>query len=315
MSDVQLLWRGHDGRTWDWLSGEQGVLAGRGVSGLLFPDFEQVMADAQTGGRWQGMRARARKLDVKLQIGDNIASLVPPVFEPEHPFYPNLGASLARDTYRRGGRWRELDRNVRLSLLPTKPGVLSCITPEGKRTITLVVSSVTDTMQTWSDLRGFHEYDVEFLSESPYWSGEDVTFSLSVTTESEKNYYGGGKGTKGAPFYLSDGMQLTGQPILNPGDVEAWPVWELTGPGKFIVSVGQYATATKLLVEGETLIIDTAQRRVTDPSGVTAWARLESRSFAPIPAGESSDVSVKAVDTGSGAAALMRFTPQFMGAY
>lgn len=311
MSDVRLEWRAHDGSRWDWLSGENGVLAGRGLSGLLFPQFDQLMSDTQAGGRWQGLRPRPRKITVKLQVGDNISSLNPEPFSAPDDFFPNRGASIARDSYRRGARWRELDRAVRASLLPTRVGTLACITPEGERTINLIVDSVTDTVSMWPDIRGFQEYDVDFTSESAYWSGGEIRFTVGLAQSSGVDYYGG----RGPDFTLSQGVQLQGQPVQNPGDVEAWPVWELTGPGQFSVGVGATQTVTKALTDGEKLVIDTAARTVLNTSGVSAWGRLQSRGFAPIPAGMSSDVVVTAVDATSRSSAVMTFRPQFMGAY
>ena len=309
-SDVRLEWRAHDGTVWDWLSGADGVLAGRGLSGLLFPEFEQGMADAQTGGRWQGFRGRPRKISVKLQVGDNTASLHPPAFPPEDTFFPKLGKWIARDSYRRGADWRELDRSFRQSLLPTKVGTLACITPEGERTIPLIVDSVTDTIETWSDIRGFQEYDVDFTSESPFWSGTPVVFEVAAQAKTEVDYYQG----RGPTFVLSEGVKLTGTSIANPGDVEAWPVWSLTGPGQFTIGVGNVATVTKTLTAGEKLTIDTGARTVLDESGASAWSRLQSRGFAPIPAGTSSDVVVTTVDTSSASKVSMSFAPQYMGA-
>lgn len=294
-TDVKLLWRAADGSEWDWMSGADGVIAGRGIQGVLFPDFDQRMSETRSGARWAGVRWKPRKVQVTMQVGDNVGSVV----------------AGAGDAYRRGARWRDLDRRFRGSLNPMEPGTLVCQTPEGERSIQLLTDGVGDKTEAWPDIRGWQEYDVDFTAESALWSGTPVNISIPYSAGGSQDYYRG----KGPNFLISEGTVQSSRTVQNPGDAPAWPVWTISGPGQFTVGVGEHVTVTAPLGADETLVIDTEKRSVTDGTGASAWGRLVSRDFAQIPRGSSSDVVVSAVDASAGSSVSMTIVPQFLGAY
>lgn len=76
----------------------------------------------------------------------------------------------------------------------------------------------------------------------------------------------------GAPFLspfikVSSGQVLGVTDIVNPGDVDGWPVWTITGPGGAVtatnVTTGAEFTITFPLGVGEQIVIDTSTTRPT----------------------------------------------------
>lgn len=294
-TDVRLVWRAADGSEWDWMRGTEGVIAGRGIQGLLFPEFEQRMSETRSGARWSGVRWKPRKVQVKMQVGDNVGSVL----------------RRDGDAYRRGGAWRDLDRRFRSSINPVEPGELVCITPEGERSMRLLTDGVDEKAEAWPDIRGFMEYDVDFTAESALWSGAPVTISIPYSSGGGQDYYQ----SKGPNFLISEGTVQAAQTVQNPGDAPAWPVWTISGPGQFTVGVGDKVTVTETLGADEVLVIDTEKRSVTDGTGASAWDRLVSRNFPQIPRGSASNVVVTAVDASAGSSVSMTIVPKFLGAY
>lgn len=294
-TDVRLTWYAADGSVWEWMDGTQSVTLGRNASGLLFPQVDQRFTDGRSGARWHGPRYKPADISVTLQVGD----LAGAAWIDEH------------GVARRGAEWREVDSAVRRSLHPGRAGKLVCTTHQGTRHIHLIPTDVGDKMDMWPDIRGLIEYDVDFQSESPFWMGEPVTVDFGLTPLESRDYYGG----SGPPLYISPGTSSTGQSFVNPGDVDAWPVWELVGPGAFEVGVAGQTTTTAPLGAGERIRIDTARRSITDAAGQPAWDRVTYRDFAPLPAGVSTDLVVTSADRGEGSSVTLSVTPSFLGAY
>ncbi|MFI2909461.1 phage tail domain-containing protein [Streptomyces sp. PDY-4] len=127
------------------------------------------------------------------------------------------------------------------------------------------------------------------------------------------------------PVKISSGVlggDGQGLAINNPGDIEAWPVWELRGPIKSFSLTSPYGESiaaappsdgSDLVASGRRLIIDTrpGRKTVKDSTGTNYWDRLSSNpQFWSIDPGESSaDISVV---TGSGKAAVtLSFSPRY----
>lgn len=305
-TDVSLVWQGADGSEWDWMHGAEGVLAGKGIGGVLFPEFDQRTSETRGGARWYGVRWKPPKMTVKLQVGDNTLSATKRV-----EAALAAGRAAPSDMYRRGAEWRELDRRFRSSINPLDAGTLVCRTPEGERSLKLITDSVGDKADKWPDIRGFQEYDVDFTAESALWSGLPVTITIPYAAPSDEDYYQG----LGPTFVVSEGTSQSMQTVQNPGDAPAWPVWTIHGPGRFTVGVGDKSTTTMPLGADEILVIDTENRTVTDGVGNSAWDRLMWRNFAQIPRGGSSDVVVVAQDTNQLSNVEMTIVPKHLGAY
>ncbi|MFI5802977.1 phage tail domain-containing protein [Streptomyces sp. NPDC051561] len=110
--------------------------------------------------------------------------------------------------------------------------------------------------------------------------------------------------------------------VSNPGDEDAWPVWELTGPIKSFSLTSPKGEVLKaappdngidLVPDGRVMEIDTrpGKKTVKDDQGMNYWAALDANpSFWPIEPGDSKcSISVVA---GSGRASVrLAYTPRY----
>jgi len=111
-----------------------------------------------------------------------------------------------------------------------------------------------------------HPYWLATTDEADSWAydGSDAVSLLPVPDEATGDFVllGAGAATIAAPT------------VTNPGDVDAWPVWVLTGPGdEWVVSndtTGRTLDLLTTLAAGETIRIDTRPRALsTTPKTVT----------------------------------------------
>lgn len=305
-TDLSLTWNAPDGSVWDWMDGTQGVILGEGIDGILFPDFDQLTTSTPAGRRYNGTRWKPALISATLQVADTVAAAETVA----------LGAS----GYRRGAAWRDLDRRVRRSLSPTEPGRLVCNADGQSRFLDLRLEDLGYSIKKWPDIRGLVEYDVELADDEPFWKGEPLVMEFPFQAESTADYYGGGvEGvTKGPDFFISPGNSTAaGVLVPNPGEVEVWPDWTVTGPVQASVGVGDAITELPFLGEGEsiTLVTNPVHRSITDGTGRRAWDRVPIRRFAAIPAGDQIPVVVSTTDGGPGSSVRLTITPNFLGAY
>jgi hypothetical protein len=127
------------------------------------------------------------------------------------------------------------------------------------------------------------------------------------------------------PIAITDGVM--GDPgelqaIENPGDIEAWPVWRITGPVKSFELTSPYGETIKasaapdgsdVVATGRVLTIDTrpGKKTVRDDLGVNYWSKLSANpQFWPGDPGiTNADIKVVA---GSGQAAVaLSFYPRY----
>lgn len=101
-----------------------------------------------------------------------------------------------------------------------------------------------------------------FRAADPFWyDASDLTLSVSPSTPTDFMEVG----TAFLPLHLSHSAAAGTFSIDNDGDVEAWPVWTITGPGDTIVltnnTTGEAITLSNngglSLSGGQTLTIDT----------------------------------------------------------
>ncbi|MEU5957557.1 phage tail domain-containing protein [Streptomyces sp. NPDC047525] len=125
------------------------------------------------------------------------------------------------------------------------------------------------------------------------------------------------------PLHITSGvMGGPGVTISNPGDDDAYPVWELHGPIKSFaltspdgetVKASAPADGTDLVPAGRVLTIDTRPRRKTvkDDLGANYWGRLETNpQFWSVAPGDTK--ATVSVVTGSGmAAVVLSFYPRY----
>lgn len=305
-TDLDLTWTGPDGSVWDWMVGTQGVILGEGIDGILFPDFDQLTTPTPAGRRYNRTRWKPALISATLQVADTVVA---------HETVENgpLG-------YRRGSAWRDLDRRVRRSLSPLEPGRLTCTADGQTRFLDLRLEDLTYSIVKWPDIRGLVEYDVELADDEPFWKGEPLVTTFEYQAEATEDYYSGGVDgvTEGPDFFISPGNSYaSGVYVPNPGEVEAWPVWEITGPVQATVGIGDAVTELPFLGAGEKLTITTnpVSRNIVDGTGRRAWDLVPRRRFEPIPAGDQVPVVVNTSDGGEGSSIRLTITPNYLGAY
>lgn len=146
---------------------------------------------------------------------------------------------------------------------------LACIVVDGLEMAERLGSSSTPTDQ---------KLVLAFRAHDPYWTAvSDIVQDFTIGTQ--PSFF---------PFFP---LRLTASEIAvdttidNGGDVDAWPVWTITGPGSGIVlrnlGTGKNLTPSGLtLAAGDTMVVDTrpGAKTVTKGDGTNLWPFLTSAS-------------------------------------
>jgi len=206
--------------------------------------------------------------------------------------------------------WMEYDAAFWASLRPDAYGTWTVEHPNGT-TRSLKLRFVDDGDHAWN-MRpgevGWQNYAVTLVADDPFWHGEPVVRSWGQDEE-QRDFIPAG----GAPdFYISGASTVGSAAITNRGDVEAWPVWTVTGPTTYVaLSVGADTVEVPLtLLEGQTLVIDTGiPRAMLDGVDVTGQV---SPGFAAIPPGQRVPLGINL--SGSGRVSV-QITPRFYRAW
>lgn len=287
---------------------------------------EEIPLTSFTDRRWPG---------ILLQAG--ASGLDTPPFELHADSSPNLPGSMFRSA-------RVAAREVMLpvylygvdrrSLKELKRKLISALNPTRGYCVLKFVEADSQVRKLYcyykagmegneaADNAGFRwiKYGIQLTAFDPYFYADDL---LVAEWDLSK-----GKGLlrKDAglfPIRLSRGV-LAEQaiPVINPGEVEAWPVWEIRGPvrsfnftspegASFGISVP--AGETDVVPAGRVLTVDTRPGRKTlvDDQGKNYWPLLDaSPSLWPIQPGKSS-VGVR-LTAGNGPASLrLTLRPRF----
>lgn len=127
------------------------------------------------------------------------------------------------------------------------------------------------------------------------------------------------------PMSIAEGIMGSSEgemAVSNPGDIEAWPVWQLQGAIKsfsLVSPTGQTIKASAptdgsdLVPAGRTLTIDTrpGKKTVKDNTGLNYWSKLDTNPvFWPIEPGDTT--ARVTIVTGAGkAAVILTFSPRY----
>lgn len=220
-----------------------GYQAKTGVTGFGLPPVSvQWLEGAGDGATFRRRRVLTRDIDIPLEI-------------------------LARDR-------RHLQELVdRLALALAGPCTLTLLDDNGTRWTTEVYRTGGGEYTYGTDTRGFREFEtvVTFRSPDPFWT----------SSEAQTRYIGG---AKGQPFLSSlakvkvSASQAIGEIQLNnSGNADAYPIWEITGPGRNFLAVspsGERLSWTGSLAANQRLIIDTRKGTVVDQSGTNRYNQL-----------------------------------------
>jgi hypothetical protein len=219
----------------------------------------------------------------------------------------------------------QLKRRLFQSLNPKRGYCLLKFTEGGNRTreITVYYKGGMEGSEG-TDIAGFtwSKYGLQFSAMDPWF--------YPTRAQSARWDFGVGDPllsttTSFIPVHISDGVM--GGPgdslvISNPGDIEAWPIWQLYGPIKSftitspkgeIVKASPPAGGADLVPSGRVLTIDTrpGKKTVKDDTGANYWSKLDTNpQFWPVDPGDT-NASVSVV-TGSGkAAVVLSFFPRY----
>lgn len=279
-----VSWDGFAGMTWTGFNGDQwdlkgsavspsGVTLQRGARGLHFPQVNRYSSSspAVAGSRTRGHHTGDRDVFWPLKV------------------------------FRDGGSqaWMEYDRRFWATMAPDKPGVWTVIHPDGQ------ARSLTCTAQHDGDgsfaidplLVGWALYGLNLVAEQPYWEGSPIVRTWKASPPVDFFDPAGSP-----PFHISSGSTFATAVIDNPGDVEAYPVWVLTGPTTSVaVGVDGHVVEYEVAIpEGQTRTIDTRPDRLTvvDQDGVDRIDDLGAAEFVAVPAGASVALDVAVAGTG-----------------
>lgn len=287
---LEMGLRGYDGSLWELLRGEQGVWLGEGLAGLHLPTFKQQEEKSarRPGRRYRGTSYDARKLDLKLHVGDI-------------------------DSERIGWQWRELDDAFWASVSPEYLSRFYVVTETGGyRWVDCRLDAVPDPAYGENPAKfGHATYQPTLTADSPWWQGFPETATFTPDASASRAYYGP------YPLDYSASSTLTGTTVRNPGDLEAWPVWFLTGPGVWTVGVGTHRTVFPLMASGEQRIVDTDPMILTnvDGTGQNRWPSMGVHDFTQAVAPGQADLSVSVAGNGPGSQATVVLTPQYRRAW
>lgn len=225
---------------------EIGASALAGITGLGIPAVAGSWFEgAGDGAVWRGSRVLARDLDVPILLdggsADQVQALLSRVATILSPKTGLARLTLVRD----GERW--FADVARVSGGDWSSGTTS----DGERWVATLLS---------------------LRAGDPFWTREDASsFEVKVSTA------GRGLLPKLASMRLTSSQAMGSRTVENPGDAEAYPVWEIVGPGSNFTATsasGEVLRWEGTLAIGETLTIDTQAGTVVDGTGVNRYDKM-----------------------------------------
>ncbi|MEU9605462.1 phage tail family protein [Streptomyces sp. NPDC048057] len=221
-----------------------GYQAKTGVTGFGLPPVSvQWLEGAGDGATFRRRRVLTRDIDIPLEI-------------------------LARD------RRHLQELTDRLALALAGRCTLTLLDDDGTRWTTDVYRTGGGEYSYGADTTGEREFQtvITFRAPDPYWTG----------SEAQIRYIGG---SAAAPFLTAlvnveiSASQAIGEIQLdNSGNAEAYPIWEIAGPGTNFVTVspdGERLAWSGTLLADERLTIDTRKGTVVDRAGTNRYAELD----------------------------------------
>lgn len=227
---LSVVWEGVDGSTWDlsdWTSGIALLL--EGFEGLHFPpvDADVLTADGVHGQIVTGIRILPRSVGFRIGVfADN-----------------------ADD-------WAALDQQFWASWHPLRRGRLTISSKRGSRSIRLRLNpSDGYSYRRDPNMWGAAVYQLDAIADRPLWAGDQVVTSWS-TVEVQPFLDPSGS----PPFWVTPRNLVDSAELTNPGDVDVWPIWQVTadgGPITLSISAAGGTTLVPPLASGQTILIDT----------------------------------------------------------
>lgn len=277
---------GVDGSEWDLSNGPVRLLGGIKMLGTAKPTHWHGSSPALDGSVWQGMRTAMRD-----------DSVLP----------------IAIDGNRDSVKWRELEDDFFKAIDPRGTFTVTVARPDSQaRSLTLRYADGGDPESTVDPMtRAFSTYAVECVAADPFWRGEKVIRRYEAEEAPEL--------FPGPPFHIGSSNTIASGKADNPGDVDTWPKWTVTGPSTaFTVGVGKSTVQQSgTLAAGEKRIVDMnpAHRVVVDDTGKDQWVELIQADFAPIPPGQNVNLSMELTGAAAGTSIQLEYTPGYRRAW
>lgn len=241
---VTATWTGWDGSEWDLTDyqGKRLALTRDGLAGLLWPEFnaQVTTSPAMHGQRLTGVAALPRLVEFPVLIN---------------------GAT--------SNDFLDLFTRFTRSWSPLKTGVLSITSGTTTRSIRLRIAPSTAVVEADPVHRGQLIVTISAIADDPFWLSEVVEGDWSGDGEI-RDFFSDAPGSY--LFWISPSRTFADATITNPGDVDAFPVWEVTadtGTLDGTITVNGGTIGLPVIPAGKTLIID------TDPA--TGYADLGTR--------------------------------------
>lgn len=153
----------------------------------------------------------------------------------------------------------------------------------------------------------FARWVLQLRAPNPFWiSGIEEEFLIATGST------GRGLLPELTKMKLSSPNALGSITFVNAGDVQAFPIYEITGPlNNLEVKRGTQSFAFAQVLAGETITIDTETASVTDQDGVNVYAKLSpAPKLFSLPPGEST-VQVFGTALSGDFQVKMRYSPRF----
>jgi hypothetical protein len=297
---LQMTWTGWDGSLWNLTTIAHGAVMMAGVRGLSMPPVQHYLTTYASvdGARWRGNTIEPREVFWPIQIFHDASSQA----------------------------WIDRERAFWRTMRPGKTGVWTVILPSGeKRHLDCRFSD--DSQQAFNldpVAVGWNNYGINLVAHQPFWRGERVRNAWKSEADPIPFF----PTEEIRHFTISPSNGLSDATVTNPGDVVAYPVWEVYGPC-LTAHVGIYDELIEIpfaVDAGKVLIIDTAptaqtaflysytgtgpSRVLSDP--VDKISALGAADFCPLPADDTTAVNLIMDGTGSMA---VEFTPHYLRAW
>ncbi|MFD5069137.1 phage tail family protein [Streptomyces sp. NPDC058369] len=236
-----------------------GIVMMPGATGLDAPPFELHADDSPNldGGMFRDARAVAREIMIPVFL-----------FGIDRQTIKSLKSKLISSLNPKKGfcvlKFVEGDANPRYLRCYYKGGM------EGSET-------TDEAGFTWK------KYAIQFTAYDPYFYGDDVKVAEWAFGTGEAFLHT----TSFFPLHINAGLVVGSEiDLSNPGDVEAWPIWELTGPIRGFhftspdgLSFGITAPVdgSNVIPTGRTLTVDTrpGYKTLMDDLGTNYWPLLD----------------------------------------
>lgn len=293
-----MTWTGWDGSLWNLTVPAEGVVMLPGLRGHNMPPVVHYTTAYPTvaGARWRGHTVDQREVFWPIQIFCDTTSQA----------------------------WIDRDRAFWKTMRPEKTGTWTVTQPSGQKRY-LHCRFDNDGDQTFQHdpvLHGWSNYGITMKANAAYWQGDPLVRQWA--DGSPVPFFP----TAGEGFRISPSTDFSTATMTNPGDVPAWPLWELTGflSAASVGLDGKHITVPFTINTGQVLIINSdptaqsatlydytgsgASRVLTNP--VDKTMALGSIDFCAIPPQENLPLTLAVTGTGK---ITLKLTPLYHRAW